>query len=261
MRILSYLTVFTLSASFLIAQEDDSIFQGQSPTIDERMIEEIKNSPLNVQVGATFMVANPQDSLRNAIMRFDSPSVGYGFGLSAAYAFDPAPFVVGAEFALNFYGGRTEDYYVRNGPFLDTLRYSAMNMQMPITTHVRVQPNLFTWVFPYVEGNLGMMVFTSSLDITRNPDSDTPKRDDQSEASVSWLYGGGAGVMVKFADIITLPSTLQRMLLDIRFRYLRGTSVDLPSVKFSDDQTVVRDSAHVPDPSFVFFNIGLAVQF
>jgi len=105
------------------------------------------------------------------------------------------------------------------------------------------------------------MLFSSSLDITRNPGTESPASTNESEASVSWLYGGGAGVMVKFADVINLPSTLQRFLLDVRFRYLWGTAVNVPSVAFDEAQNITKATARVEDPSFVFFNIGFAIQF
>ena len=225
------------------------------------MLDEIKENALPVQIGFTFMVANPQDSLRNAIMRFGSPSVGYGFGITAAYNFDPVPIVLGGEFAMQFYGGTEKTFYQMSGPFRDTLVYSTSNLQLPITIHARIQPDLFNWIFPYVEADVGMMVFSSSLDVTRNPNTESPSVNNDTESSVSWLYGGGAGVMVKFADIITLPNTLQRWLLDVRFRYLWGTDVDVPSITFDEGQNVVRTNARVNDPSFVFFNIGLALQF
>ena len=258
------LLLAAVMVSPLQAQPDEdtagAMFGGQNPSIDERMIEEIKQQPLNVQVGATFMVTNPQDSLRRAIMAFDSPSVGYGFGLTVAYHFDPVPIVLGGELAMNFFGGTSREFYIPRNRSFDTLSYSTLNFQMPVTFHARFQPNLFTWVHPYIEGDVGFMLLSSTLNIETRSSSGTDT-DNESQSSVSWLYGGGAGVMVKFADIINLPSTLQRLLFDVRFRYMLGTSVNVPSIRVNEDRQIIRANSTVDNPALVYFNIGIAYQF
>jgi opacity protein-like surface antigen len=228
--------------------------------MDSAIIEAIRARPLNWQFGASFMVSNPQDTLRRAIESFDSPGTGYGFGLNLAYYFDPVPVVVGAEFSLNFFGGSSRMYIVPQGPFVDTLEYETLNTHLPLNLYLRFQPNLFTWVYPYGELVGGFSVIGSSLNITRSSGS-TQNADSRDESGVSWQYGFGAGIMFKVVDIITLPNEHQRVLLDVRFRYLKGSEVDVPVIKLLDDQTFVIQSQPVPEPTLIHFNLGLAVQF
>ena len=140
------------------------------------------------------------------------------------------------------------------------MTYETLNLQIPVTFSARLQPNLFTWVYPYLEAVGGFNIFNSNLSVTRSSGVDQ-EADGVNESSASWLYGGGVGLMVKTADIITLPNALQRILIDIRFRYLRSTNVSVPAVELTDTESFRVKSVPVPDPSFVTFNIGIAAQF
>ncbi|RPI69812.1 MAG: hypothetical protein EHM43_00465 [Ignavibacteriae bacterium] len=265
-RILPLLTLAILALGFApsAAQEADTertYLPGPTDTIDDRLIDQIKEQPLSVIFGANFMVTNPQDTLRDALARLQAPEVGYGFAVFAGYSFDPAPIVLTGEFAMSFFGSNERKYVVPSGPyFRDTITYTTQMMQMPITVAARFQPNIGTWVYPYVEAVGGMTLFSSMLDITRT-NGEMQNSDSESEGSVSWQYGAGAGMMIKLADMITLPSTLQRFLLDVRFRYLLGTDVDVASIKINDDQTYTVTKASVPNPEVIHFNIGFAVMF
>ncbi len=236
------------------------IFDGDAQNMDAEIIERIKQQPLNWHFGASFMVSNPQDSLRRALQRLESPDVGYGFAIDVGYHFDPVPVALIGEFAMNFYGGQYRES-IQPGPiFNDTLSYETLNLQMPVTFSARVQPSLLTWVHPYAEAIGGFMLFNSSLTVDRRSGSGE-QSESRNESSASWVYGVGAGLMVKTADIITLPSSLSRILLDVRFRYLRSTDVEIPTIKLRDDGSYFVESAAIPDPAFVLFNIGVAVQF
>lgn len=235
-------------------------FNGDAQNVDAEIIERIKRQPLNWHFGASLMVSNPQDSLRRALQRLGSPDVGYGFGVDLGYHFDPVPVAVIGEFAMHFYGGQSHEK-IQRGPFFnDTLSYETLNLQMPVTFSARVQPSLFSWVHPYVEGIGGFMVFNSSLTVDRRTGAGE-QSESQNETSASWVYGVGAGLMVKTNDIITLPSSLSRVLVDVRFRYLRSTDVEIPTIKLRNDGSYFVESASIPDPAFVLFNIGVAVQF
>jgi len=230
--------------------------------MDERLIERIKEQPLNITAGMSFMVANPQDSLRRALQKMDAPGVGYGFALDVGYSFDPVPIVLGGQFAMNFYGGTDRDYIVPNQMGTsDTVSYSSQNSQIPITLNVRIQPNIGTWVFPYVEGVGGVMLFTSNLSMEQK-NGVVINSDSRVESSASWLYGVGAGIMVKFADVITLPNTLQRFLVDVNMRYVKGTSVDIPVIKVLEPGPAFKiEKATVDEPTIIFFNVGITAQF
>lgn len=257
-------TATVMAAAPLSAQEADSTREylpGPKVTMEERMIEEVKKTPLPVIFGANFMVTNPQDTLRRALNYLDAPDVGYGFAIFAGYQLDPVPITFTGEFAMSFFGSEERRYVVPSGPyFRDTITYTTQNLQMPITVAARYQPNLGTWVYPYVEAVGGMTLFSSMLDIERT-NGEIIDSDSESEGSVSWQYGVGAGMMIKLADMITLPSTLQRFLFDVRFRYLKGTDVEVASIKVNNDQTYSVTKATVPSPEVIHFNIGFAVMF
>lgn len=266
-RILPLLTLAILALGFApsAAQDADTArtyLPGPTETTEERLIEQIRQNPLPGLFGASFMVTNPQDSLRSAYAKISGNEVGYGFGVFAGYSFDPVPFTLVGEFAMSFYGANDRTEYVNFGPLRDTIFYSIQNLQMPITIAARFQPNIATWVYPYVEAVGGMTLFSSTLDV-RNPYGEEENSNSQSESDVSWQYGVGAGMMIKLADIITLPNSLQRFLLDVRFRYLIGSSVELASYTFVNDQTNETQtiSASVSNPELIHFNIGFAVMF
>ena len=241
-------------------QEPGEIFDRSGPDIDEQMIARIKEQPLNWMFGLSFMVSNPQDSLRRAIQAVQDQDVGIGFALNAGYYFDPVPVAITGEFAMNFYGGESRRYIRPGQCFNDTLTYETLNLQIPVTCAARLQPNLFTWVFPYAEVIGGFNVFHSNLSVSRSSGIDQ-EAEGVNETSASWLYGAGAGIMIKTADVITLPNALQRILIDVRFRYLRSTNVSVPTIELTDTESYRIKSVPVPDPSFVTFNIGIAAQF
>lgn len=247
------------------SEEPGEIFDRGGLDMDEQMIARIKEQPLNWMFGVSLMVANPQDSLRSALQNVQQSDVGIGFGLNAGYYFDPVPVAITGEFAMNFYGGDSKRYVVNGPVFKDTLSYETLNLQMPVTFSARLQPNLFTWLYPYGEVIGGFMIFNSNLSITRTTGSSggttSVDTEGENETSASWLYGAGAGIMIKTADIITLPNSLQRVLIDVRFRYLRSTNVSIPSVELTDTEEFRITSVPVPDPSFVTFNIGITAQF
>ncbi len=258
------LMTFLLALGTLSAQPSEtsaSIYDRPADSMDSAIIDRIKERPLNWQFGASFMVSNPQDTFRRAIEYLESPGTGYGFALNVAYYFDPIPILLGGEFGLNFFGGSNRTYTVPQGPFFtDTLRYETLNTHLPVNVFMRVQPNIATWVFPYGELIGGFTVVGSSLDVSRTS-GNVSNSDSESESSLSWQYGLGAGFMVKVLDFITLPNEHQRVLLDVRMRYLRGTDVHVPVIKLRDDQTFYIQSENVPSPTVIHFNVGLAIQF
>lgn len=237
-----------------------SMFDRPTNTMDQAIIDRIKNSTLNWQFGASFLVVNPQDSLRRALEYLDAPGTGYGFTLNIAYNMDPVPVVVGGEGGVGFFGDNSRTFLKPSGSFTDTIKYNSQNTHIPLNLFVRVQPNLYNWVFPYAEVVGGVTLIGSSLDITRSTITGS-YTDNTSETSATWQYGVGAGVMVKIVDFITLPSELQRFLIDVRMRYLWGTSASVSSVTVNDDQTYHTQLVTVPSTENIHFTVGFAVQF
>lgn len=245
-----------------VDSEGGSIYAGQSPSIEERVIQQIKEKPLNTQIGLSFMISNPQDSLRSALSSLNATDVGLGFTLSAAYSFDPIPIVLGGDFSMTFFGGDSRRKEIPNQiGTTDVIEHSISNTQIPITLFMRVQPNIETWVHPYIELAGGMNNLISRLTVQQrngrilNSDSDV-------QGETSWLYGVGGGLMVKFADIISLPNTLQRFLIDVRLRYIKGSSVEVPWISINkQDPSYTVQRINVDSPTWVFFNIGITAQF
>lgn len=234
----------------------------QSRGIDSALIAGIKEKRLAVQAGLSFMASNPQDSLRSVMSGIKAGAVGYGFGIIAAYSFDPVPIVVGGDVGATFFGGDSRSYEVPNQiGTADIVEYDIVNLQFPVTAFVRLQPNIETWVHPYVEGVGGVNFLFSWLSIAQR-NGRVLNSDSDSEGESPWIYGVGAGLMVKFADIITLPNSLQRILIDVRFRYLRGSSIELPSISINDPgPSYSINRVAVNEPSWVYFNIGITTQF
>lgn len=262
------LSVFCLFALFTIRAysvqdwHNDSTGYERRQSMDDALIEKIKEKPLSVQAGLNFMVSNPQDSLRSALLGMNANPVGYGFGLLAAYSQDPTPIVTGGEFAMNFFGGDKRTRVIPNQVgTTDTIASDIVNFQLPITVFLRFQPGIKTWLHPYVEGVGGMNILVSTLSIQQR-NGQVLNSESESEGEFSWLYGVGGGLMLKFADIITLPNTLERFLIDLRFRYMWGTSIELPWISINNNVTSFWIKRTVVDnPSWFWFNVGITAQF
>lgn len=237
-----------------------SMFDRPADSMEQAIIDHIKDTNLNWQFGISFLVLNPQDSLRRAIEKLDAPGTGYGFNLNLAYYMDPIPFVMGFDAGVAFFGSTSQTFYEPLGPFTDTLRYESLNTHIPINLFVRFQPNICTWVFPYAEVVGGLTVVGSSLDISRNSVVGQTS-DSKSESSATWQYGIGAGIMIKLVDFVTLPSELQRVLLDVRGRYLWGSDVSVATIKVADNKSYTVATQYVPDTRNVHVSVGIAVQF
>lgn len=263
--LLTVVCLFVLITIRSYSQQDwvtDSTGYERRQTMDDALIARIKGKPLSLQAGISFMVSNPQDSLRSALLGMKANPVGYGFGLMAAYSLDPTPIVVGGDFAMNFFGGANRSRVIPNQiGTTDTIAFDIVNIQLPITAFLRFQPGIETWIHPYVEGVGGLNFLLSSLSVQQR-NGQVLNSESESEGESSWLYGVGGGLMVKFADIITLPNTLERFLIDFRFRYLWGTSIDLPWISINDTASSFSiKRAVVDNPSWFWFNVGITAQF
>ncbi len=244
------------------AQEDTTsplLTATRTVSEEDALIERIRQRPLSGQFGLSYSQSVPQSSLAQAYDSLALPAVGYGVSLHGGYYLDPIPMVLGADVSVHFWGTR-EKTFNRQGAFDDRLVLSTQNFALPILLHARFQPNIGSMFFPYLEGVAGTTLYSSSYSADQYRSDTVAATYSKSEGGFNFTYGVGAGVMVKFADIITLPNTLNRYLLDVRFRYLWGSSVDVAVIEPTDDQSYVVRSVSVSAPEQIFFQIGIVVQ-
>lgn len=233
-----------------------------STEVDSVTIEQIKQQALNWQYGLTYSQAVSQGELRNAYDSLALPVVGYGFSAQFAYYMDPVPVVIGGEIGVHFFGARERVYGPNAGdPLRRRLEMKTQNFALPILAYARFQPNLGTWAFPYVEALGGTMIYSSVLTVRQLVgNNDTTGSNTESEGGANWTYGVGAGMAVKIADMIELPNSLQRFLLDIRFRYLWGSSVNVSHIEPNDVGSYDVRRVSVNAPSQIVFQLGFIVQ-
>ncbi len=228
---------------------------------DDETIRIIKQQALHNQWNFFYQQAVSQGELREAFEKLEAPATGYGFGVEGGYYFDPIPLAVGGELGVYFNGADSKS--LRANDFCNTrFNVSASNTQIPILLHARFQPNIESWLFPYAEGVGGITIYSSSVTTEEICRGDTIV-DRVGEGSVVWNYGIGAGLAIKFADMITLPSELRRTLIDVRFRYLWGTSTGIPNAVLDGGNSrgfsIIEEP--VETPRVVTFRIGFVFQF
>ncbi|MBN9399630.1 MAG: hypothetical protein J0I17_05565 ['Candidatus Kapabacteria' thiocyanatum] len=227
---------------------------------EELMIERLKAEPLNWFAGIRFQVGNPQGAFRDSLASIGAPQVGYGFDLNVGYYFDPVPVAVTLEGGVLFMGMNSRSQRFPSGLFWDTLKFETQTSIIPLNVSARLQPDIATWVFPYVEGIVGMNLFLSNYEITQTR-FDVNRRQSENRSDVSFTYGVGVGISAKIADVITLPSQLNRILFDVRMRYLKGGGATLSNFELSSSNSYTFKSAPVSSTDMVMFNVGIAVQF
>lgn len=230
--------------------------------VDSATIAQIKQQPLNWQYGLMYSQSVSQSQLRTAYDSLSLPVVGYGFGVQFAYYMDPIPVAFGGELGVHFFGARERVFGPYSGdPLRKRLELSTQNYTLPILGYVRFQPNLGSWVFPYAEIVGGTTIYSSVLTVRQiTGNDDTTGRNTESEGGANWTYGIGAGIAIKTADIIELPNALQRFLIDVRFRYLWGTSVSVPHIEPNASQSYDVLRVPVEAPTQVVFQLGFTVQ-
>lgn len=255
----SLLVLATMCISMpLVAQTGDKT--------EQEIIDRIKNSDLNWFLGGDLQIVNPQGALRDSLQRLGAPDVGIGFDFKIGYAMAPVPVAFTLEGGAVFMGGESKELYTQSGLFRDTITVSTSTTQIPLNLSVRLMPDLGHWLFPYVEGVVGINVHSSSFDLSQRRFEEVRSQSD-SRSDVAFNYGVGAGLSLKVADIVNLPNSLQRILLDVRMRYLFGSALDVSTVDMqvnsSDPQntTYAFKSATVNESDMVFFNIGFSFQF
>lgn len=249
-----------LVMALLAASWTSSMALAQGVT-EEDQIERIRLNDLNVQVGMSFQVVNPQGTFRDALQTIGAPEVGYGFTVGAAYHMSPIPVAFGLEGGVVFMGGDSREQTMQNGLFRDTILQETQTSIVPIMLSMRFQPNIATWVFPYVEVVGGANIHLASYTLTQTRSGEERSQND-SRSDLTWSHGIGVGTHIKVADIISLPNALQRITIDTRFRYLWGSEGEVSSVHMNPSNNNYEfKSATVGNTDMVTFNIGLTLHF
>lgn len=232
-----------------------------TPPTDQELLDSAAAQKLHWFGGLNFMVGNPQGAYRDSLTKLGLPSTGYGFGLNAGYYLDPVPVAFVGEFGMLF-SGRDYIQKLLQSPsgFTDTVDYESQVINIPLTAAVRIQPNIVNWVYPYVEGVVGMAISTSSYSITAKH-AGSERTESKTSTDVNFKYGVGAGLSVKIAEIISLPHSLQRVLLDVRMRYLWGGSSTVTRYRVLENGSYEQYQTTFDPSNIIHFNIGFVAQF
>lgn len=252
--ILALILAFAFQNTF--AQTTEPVKAGEStdPTPAEKeIVSRLQNRHLPGFFGFSFSNSIPQgDYMRNL------NEAGPGFGLYGGYRFPVVPISVGAQVDFHFYKSQTQYYkynIVNNWTYsYDTL--TASNSAIPISLFARLEPNLFNFAFPYVEGFAGINIMSASYDMKSsywNEDSDH-------ETDAAFYYGVGLGTQVKLTDFIIMPDGITRMLLDVKFRYMKTGANDYYTVKLNSDGSHTFNKFNSPTDQ-VLFTLGLVFHF
>ncbi|MBU3698814.1 MAG: PorT family protein [Candidatus Kapabacteria bacterium] len=261
MRLL-LLTIFVMvSARHLPAQiagEDPSSAEAPVEDVDAATIARIKDQALAFQWHVGYMQSIAQADFRTSLDSIKAPATGYGFSAEFGRYFDPIPLYVGGSFGVSFYPSNDRSI---NASSQRSYSVSTSNFSMPVLGVVRFQPSIYNWVYPYAEAFGGITVFSSDVTVRRIVGSDTSTTDG-GEEDFSWTYGVGLGASFKIADIITLPNSLQRTLIDIGFRYTSGGRAIVSYADLLDETTLDYEvrRAEVLNPAMVIFRLGLTFQ-
>jgi len=247
------LLVFAMMATTVVSRAQVDFI------VNDSIIDVVKRKPLNWFAGISFSHSNPQGAFRDSLTKIGVDPPGLGFGVHAGYYFDPIPvsIVLNADYLI--YSVDRKRY--RN--WSDTTEYETQSNAIPFNVAIRLQPNFESWIFPYAEAIIGGSVFNGSYERrTYNGERDYDVSSTQRDVSWELQYGAGAGVMVKVVDIIDLPNTLERVLIDVRMRYLSSSSISVTSYQLVGTGSTYRAvNTTVKNPSSVLFTVGIVAMF
>ena len=269
--LLQLLTIALLATVPIHAQDssEEPRTGGDAPPVDrteQMLIEQIKKNHLHWFGGISLQVTNPQGELQTALADVGSPGSSLGFDCRGGYYLDPIPLAFTAEIGFSFLGGDNKQRVIQTGLFRDTINLQASSLSIPITMSARFMPNVGTWVFPYLEGIVGFTSYSATFTYSqRRGEEIRSSSDDRGDCAFN--YGLGVGASIKIADFVSLPNSLQRTLIDIRMRYLRGSAVEVSNVEVivNERDPINSDydfrTASVSSSDNVYFSLGLAFQF
>lgn len=229
---------------------------GDEPTPE--LIRRIKEQPQNGFFGIHFSFTRPQDDFRRTLDSIGKTGPILGFALEGGYHFDPAPMSAGMNIEFLF-NGRDEKTFNYLGPFNRQFRDTliASNTMIPINAFFRFQPAIARIVEPYIEAVAGFTIMTASSDFRTNFGDNT----DDSETSVAWNYGFGAGINVRLVDFIELPNVNRSMFLTMNARYLIGSELNYAVARYDDATQRVTMTAIRSATDMFYFRAGLEFRF
>ncbi len=253
MKLKHYLIALLLIPTLSFAQKGTPVDDQKNSFSEQERVEYLKNMPLHGFFGFTFSNSVPQKEYMDNLK-----TSGPGFGLYGGYRMDPIPVTFGGSADLHFFGSETRYFENRINDWTfskDTL--TTTNLSIPLSVFARLEPNLMTYVFPYLEIGVGFTLLSASADYKSAYFGDA---EDKNEFNAYLHYYFGAGVMFKIVDFVMLPNKNTRMLLDIRFKYLTGNETDYYTAKAQPDRSVKFDKYHSKIDQ-VLFNLGIAFHF
>lgn len=253
MKLRYYLIALLLIQTLSFAQKGSPADDNKNTHSEKERIEYLKNMPLSGFFGFSFSNSVPQKEYMDNLQ-----TSGPGFGLFGGYRMDPIPLAFGGSFDMHFFGSETRYFENKINDWTfskDTLTTS--NLSMPFSVFVRLEPNLMTYVFPYLEVGAGFTLLNANAGYKS---AYFGRAEDKNEFSAYLHYYLGAGVMFKMVDFVMLPNNNTRMLLDIRFKYLSGNETDYYTAKAQPDRSVKFDKYHSKIDQ-ILFNLGLVFHF
>lgn len=257
MRLVFLATFIILGVRLLPAQvAGDPPAPDVQEDVDPALIAAIKDQPLALQWTMGFVQSIAQGDFRSGMDSINAPATGYGFGFEIGKYFDPIPVFIGAEASVVFYPSNDREISPSSSR---SFSVNTSNFKLPILTTVRFQPSIENWVYPYAELIGGITFYSSDVSTQTIINSDTTSDSPDGRGDFNWNYGIGLGAAVKIADVITLPNSLQRTLIDVRFRYITGSTLTFPYADLLDDSTLEYTfrEVRVERPSVVMFRLGV----
>ena len=269
MKILSSLLLIAiLFTTGVYSQSEKATFNASIPNgkmspEDQKNYENLLKKPLNGFFGISFTNAVPQNAFYDNLRR-----AGQGLSVYGGYRFDPMPFAVGMQGDIMWFGGdeRIHTYkddvyssthgYLYSNYYNDTISYQ--NMIIPISFFGRIEPNIQNVIFPYLQANLGFNIFSAHSSMKYGYDYRGNQTND--EINGAWHYGASGGVQIKLVDFVHLPSIYSRMLVDVGFKYIKGTEAKLYTVEFDQNSNPVYTNLRTKT-DLLLFQIGLVFQF
>ncbi len=253
MKLKQLIIAMIIIPSILFAQKGSPVDDQNKSLSEKDRVEYLKNMPLHGFFGISFSNSVPQKEYMDNLK-----TSGPGFGLYGGYRMDPIPVTFGGGVDFHFFGSETRYFENKINDWTfskDTL--STTNLSVPISIFARLEPNLMTYVFPYLELGAGFTLLSASADYKSAYFGDA---EDKNEFSAYTHYFVGAGVMFKMVDFVMLPNKNTRMLLDIKFKYLSGGETDYYTAKPQPDRSVKFDKFHSKIDQ-ILFNLGLVFHF
>jgi hypothetical protein len=227
---------------------------GNLTEADQALIDKLSNKSTPAFFGFSFTNAVAQGILQTNMQKSDV-GAGQGFSFYGGYVPEGLPIGFGGD--INFIFWSSDEKNTKYGGFpyyYDTL--TASNSAIPINAFIKFQPNILSWLSPYVEGFAGLTVYSGSLDFKSNYSS---MNQNETFSKVSWNYGVGAGTLIKLGQSINLPDAKTVYSLDIKARYSLGTETDF-KMKYlkSDGQILSNDFKSKTD--VIYVSVGFLFQ-